>query len=74
MARAIDAERKRDVALAKYHKYEHGSAAFQIAIVLASAYIITGVVYLLWGSLGLGGIGLLFMAMALSVPANVVAH
>jgi hypothetical protein len=74
MARAIDAERKRDVALAKYHKYEYGSAAFQIAIVLASAYIITGVVYLLWGSLGLGGIGLLFMAMALSVPANVVAH
>src|SRR5262245_21596515 len=43
--RAREAEQKRDVAMAKYHKYEYGSAAFQIAIVLASSYLITGVIY-----------------------------
>ena len=34
--------------MAKYHNFEFGSAAFQIAIVLASSYLITGVLYLLW--------------------------
>ena len=47
MARALKAESNRDVALAKYHNFEFGSAAFQIAIVLASSYLITGVIYLL---------------------------
>ncbi len=75
MVRAIDAEKKRDVAMAKYHKYEYGSAAFQIAIVLASSYLITGVVYLLWGSLGVGGIGVLFVLMALTMSSTgAVAH
>ena len=68
MARAIAAEKKRDLALAKYHNFEYGSAAFQIAIVLASSYLITGVAYLLWGALGVGGIGVFFVAMALAVP------
>jgi hypothetical protein len=68
MARAISAEKKRDVAMAKYHKFEYGSAAFQIAIVLASSYLITSVVYLLWGALGLGGIGVFFVVMAIAVP------
>jgi hypothetical protein len=68
MARAIAAEKTRDVAMAKYHNFEYGSAAFQIAIVLASSYLITGVAYLLWGALGLGGIGVFFVAMALAVP------
>lgn len=67
-SRAIDAEKKRDVGLAKYHNFEYGSAAFQIAIVLASAYLITGVLYLLWGALGLGGIGVFFVVMAIAVP------
>ena len=40
MARAY--EQKRDIALARYHHYEVGSAAFQIGIVLASATVITG--------------------------------
>ena len=35
-------ERERDVAMARYHNYEFGSAAFQIGIVLASAAVITG--------------------------------
>ena len=59
---------KRDLALAKYHNFEYGSAAFQIAIVLASSYLITGVAYLLWGALGVGGIGVFFVAMAIAVP------
>ncbi len=68
MARALSAETKRDLALAKYHNFEYGSAAFQIAIVLASSYLITGVMYLLWGALGVGGIGAFFVVMALAVP------
>jgi hypothetical protein len=58
MARAKAAEVRRDRALAAYHQYEVASALVQIAIVLASAHIITGVAALLWisGALGLGGI------------------
>src|SRR5262245_65789023 len=37
MASAHAAEHKRDLAMAKYHHFEYGSAAFQIAIVLASS-------------------------------------
>ena len=40
--RAKAAEQKRDRAMAAYHHYELASAAVQIAIVLASAAIITG--------------------------------
>jgi hypothetical protein len=68
MARALEAEAKRDHALAKYHSFEFASAAFQIAIVLASSYLITGVLYLLWGAAGLGVIGLVFSAIGLAVP------
>jgi hypothetical protein len=65
MARARALEAKSAVAMARYHNFEFGSAAFQIAIVLASAYLITGVVYLLWGALGLGAVGLLFSGLGL---------
>ncbi len=41
--RAKHAEHERDLATAKYHHFELASAAFQIAIVLASATIITGI-------------------------------
>jgi hypothetical protein len=68
MARALKAEAHRDLALAKYHSFELGSAAFQIAIVLASSYLITGVIYLLWGAAGLGVLGLLFTAIGLMAP------
>src|SRR4051794_36352441 len=44
--RAKHVEEERDVATAKYHNYELASGAFQIAIVLASATIITGMVWL----------------------------
>jgi hypothetical protein len=71
MARAKQAEEKRDLAMAKYHHYEVASAAFQIAIVLASAYVITSVVYLLWIATGVGGIGLVFVAIGVFVPQAV---
>ena len=47
-ARAKDAEKVRDRSLAAYHHYETASAALQIAIVLASAAIVT----VLWCSHG----------------------
>jgi hypothetical protein len=56
--RAKHAEHERDEATAKYHHFELASAAFQIAIVLASATIITGIVVLAWisGLLTLAGV------------------
>jgi len=68
MARALAAEAHRDVALAKYPNFEFGSAAFQIAIVLASSYLITGVIYLLWGAFGVGVVGVLFSVIGVAAP------
>jgi hypothetical protein len=70
-ARAKIAEEKRDRTLAAYHHYELASAALQIAIVLASAEVITGVVYLAWLSGGLGLLGLAFCALGLLAPTAV---
>jgi hypothetical protein len=66
--RAKHAEEERDLALAKYHHFELASGAFQIAIVLASATIITGILALAWisGLLTLTGIG--FTALGLFSP------
>ena len=66
--RAKVAEKKRDTALARYHHFEMASAAIQIGIVLASATIITGMIVLTWIAIGLGGIGVLFMAIGLFAP------
>ena len=56
--KAKHAEHERDEATAKYHHFELASAAFQIGIVLASATIITGMIWLSWvsGVLTLAGI------------------
>jgi len=56
--RAKHAEEERNLATEKYHHFEIASAAFQIAIVLASATIITGMIWLAWisGVLTLAGI------------------
>ena len=55
--------------MAKYHHFEVASAAFQIAIVLASATIITGIVALAWGA------GLLMLAgIAFTVIGIVAPH
>ena len=66
--RAKHAEHERDLAMAKYHHFELASAAFQIAIVLASATIITGMIVLAWisGLLALAGIG--FTAIGIFAP------
>ena len=66
--RSKHAEEERDLATAKYHHFELASAAFQIAIVLASATIITGIIGLAWisGLLTLAGIG--FTALGVFAP------
>ena len=66
--RAKLAEEERDLSTAKYHHFELASAAFQIAIVLASATIITGMLALAWisGLLMMGGI--IFTALGIFVP------
>jgi hypothetical protein len=48
--------------------YEVASAAFQIAIVLASSTVITGVLLLTYLAGGLGVIGLAFLAIGLLAP------
>jgi hypothetical protein len=66
--RAKEAEEKRDLAMAKYHHYELGSAAFQVGIVLASAAVITGMVALAWLGGLLGVLGLALTAFGLFAP------
>ncbi len=69
MAQAKDAEKKRDLALDRYHHFERASAAFQIAIVLASSFLITSVFYLLWGACGVGLLGVVFVLVGGFAPA-----
>lgn len=66
--RAKAAETTRDRSLAAYHKYEIASGALQIAIVLASAEVITGAVFLLWASASLGLLGLIFTTLGFVAP------
>jgi len=70
-ARAKAAEARRDRSLAGYHNYELASAALQIAIVLASAEIITGVVLLSWIAGGLGLVGVVLCALGFFAPTAV---
>ena len=72
--RAIEEQHHRDDALAKYHHYEFASAAFQIGIVLASATVITGMLVLTYISIGLGTLGLAFMALGLVAPHLLPLH
>jgi hypothetical protein len=69
--RAKLAEQKRDRAMAAYHHYEVGSAAVQIAIVLASASIITTMPALVWIAGGLGLVGIAFCVMGFFFPLAV---
>ncbi|HEX9397101.1 MAG TPA: DUF4337 domain-containing protein [Burkholderiales bacterium] len=70
-ARAKDAEKKRDRSMAAYHHYELASAAVQIAIVLASASIITTMPILVWIAGGLGLLGVAFCAIGFFAPLAV---
>jgi hypothetical protein len=71
MARAKTSEAARDKSLAAYHHYEVGSAAVQVAIVLASAAIITGMTALTWIAGGLGIIGITFCVIGFWWPSAV---
>jgi oligoribonuclease NrnB/cAMP/cGMP phosphodiesterase (DHH superfamily) len=66
--RARETEQLRDLNFAKYENYEMASAAFQIGIVLASASVITGMLALVYGAIGLGAIGLAFTGFGLFAP------
>ncbi len=71
MARAKEQEAKRDLAMAAYHQYELSSALVQIAIVLASAMIITGIAALGWVAVGLGSLGIVFSCIGFFAPTAV---
>ena len=71
MARALVAEKKRDRSLEQYHHFEVSSAAFQIAIVLASATVITGFAFLTWMAAGLGLIGAFFFGVGALAPSAI---
>ena len=71
MARAKAAEKKRATLTAAYHHYETASAAVQIAIVMASASIITGMVALVWVSAGLGVVAIAFCVIGYYFPTAV---
>ncbi len=69
--RAKAAEAKRDLAQAAYHHYETSSAAVQIAIVLASASIITAMPALVWTAATLGVLGVVFCVIGFWFPAAI---
>ena len=60
--KALAAQRERDKAGKKHFRFELATGSIQIAIVLASASIITGAVALLWAAGALGSIGILLLA------------
>lgn len=68
MARAKAAEAQRDISSARDDKYDVVSGLFQIAIVVSSAAIITGVALLAFTGVGLGLLGVLLMAVAQFAP------
>ncbi|WP_424812509.1 DUF4337 domain-containing protein [Roseococcus sp. YIM B11640] len=68
VSRARAAEAKRDVSMERYHMFEYSSAVFQVAIVVASASIITGVALLVWFAGGLGVVGFALAALGVFAP------
>jgi hypothetical protein len=72
--RAKHAEHEREEAAAKYHHFEIASAAFQIAIVLASATIITGMIALAWISGVLTLTGIAITALGILQPHLLPLH
>jgi predicted amino acid dehydrogenase len=61
MARAKEAEKARDKYERKLFRFSLASGSFQIAIVIASASLITGVALMLWGAGGLAALGLILL-------------
>src|SRR5262249_7796722 len=71
MTRAKLPEGKRETPRSAYHLFEYGSAAFQLAIVLAGAAALTNVMVLAFISGGLGLVGLLLTALGFYEPTLV---
>ncbi len=67
-ARAKEYEKNREKARAAYHNFEFGSAAFQLAIVLASAAAVTSVMVLAFVAGGLGIVGAVLTATGFIAP------
>jgi hypothetical protein len=67
-ARAKAAEDVRDRALAADNMFDYGSAALQLAIVLASASIVVGVAWLAWLARAFGVIGVAFALLGWFAP------
>lgn len=68
---ALDHAVKRDKARAAYHHFEYGSAAFQLAIVLASAAAVTSMPPLAVASGGLGLLGAALTAIGCLAPTAI---
>ncbi|MCX7371463.1 MAG: DUF4337 domain-containing protein [Alphaproteobacteria bacterium] len=68
MERARRAEATRGRQMDRYHMFEYGSAAFQVAIVVASAAIITGVGLLIGLGAGLGALGIALTMLGFFAP------
>ena len=71
MSRALEHEKKRDKAQSAYHLFEYGSAALQLAIVLASAAAVTTVMWLAYVAGGLGVVGAILMLIGFIAPTLV---
>ncbi|WP_096703781.1 DUF4337 domain-containing protein [Magnetospirillum sp. 15-1] len=67
-AKAKTEEARRDTALSAYHMFEYGAAALQIAIVLASASVVTGMLALSFVAGGLGAVGVAFALLGWLAP------
>ena len=66
--RAKEASEARELANRRLGHYELGSGLTQIAIVLASAAIITGITALVWFAAALGAIGALLIGLGFFAP------
>lgn len=69
--RARKAEATRDRSMSAYHLYEYAAAAFQVAIVVASASIVTGVPLLAVGGMVLGLVGAVLGAFGWFAPTAI---
>ncbi len=68
LAKAKAVESNRDEELGAYHDFEFGSAALQLAIVMASAAVITELTVLEFVAFGLGLVGIVLGALAFIAP------
>lgn len=66
--RAIAEGNKRDLYAEKYHHFEISSAAFQIAIVLASVYLLTHITLIMVGAGIASAVGVLFAVIGQFFP------